>query len=115
MNYLKNAKPRIGPKREASDGNVAGPSDIKRRYKGKCPSLDSMLVPNVQHPGEDKSSHDRHVKLMQLEERKVSPNTNILNDLMKRTFSLRRTEIVDKPQPIQQILSYPSLRRYNQV
>ena len=67
MNYLRNAKPRmIGPERVAPDGNVAGPSDIKRRYKGKCPSLDSMLVPKVHLPGEDKSSHDRHIKLMQL-------------------------------------------------
>ena len=39
-------------------------------------------------------------------------DANILNDLMKRTFSIRRTEIVNEPQQILKV--YPSLGRYNQ-
>ena len=75
-----------------------------------------MIITSMEATGEDKNSHDRHVKLMQLEERKVSPDLNILADLMKRTFSIRRTEIIDEPQPVYQLLKvYPSLRRYNQV
>ena len=46
--------------------------------------------------GEDKNLHDRHVKLMQLEERKVSPDLKVLADLMMRTFSIRRIRTVDE-------------------
>ena len=122
MKYLRNAKPR-GIKREAADeykvteheSEGSGPPN-KKQYKGKYPSAESMIITSMEATGEDKNSHDRHVKLMQLEERKVSPDLNILADLMKRTFSIRRTEIIDEPQPVHQLLkAYPSLRRSNQV
>ena len=42
----------------------------------------------IQPPaGEDKASHVRHVKMLQIEERKVSPDKNIVTDLMKRSYN----------------------------
>ena len=38
---------------------------------------------------EDEASHLKHVKKLQLEERKVSPDRNVVADLMNRTFHLR--------------------------
>ena len=75
-----------------------------------------MIITDMQATGEDKNSHDRHVKLLQMEEKKLSPDLNIVADLMKRTFSIRRAGILDEPQPVYQLLKvYPSLRRYDQV
>lgn len=134
MKYLRNVKPRPqGPKRETTDSD-AGPPD-KKQYKGNYQELERELPkatkgtvksiiatkkvnldPEIPAGGEDKVSHDRHVKLMQLEERKVSPDVNILADLMKRTFPIRRAEIIDEPQPVNELLKvYPSLRRCDQV
>ena len=124
MKYLRNPKPRghgtgAVAKREAPDYDeskgVEGPP-TKKQYKGKYPSVEPNPMIIMQATGEDKNSHDRHVKLIQLEERKVSPNLNVLADLMMRTFSIRRIGIVDEPQPVNQLLKvYPSLRRYDQV
>ena len=40
-------------------------------------------------PGEDKSSHQRHLKMLQMVPKKLNPNKQIMNKLMKRTFYWR--------------------------
>ena len=73
--------------------------------------------PAIEPPvGEDNASHMRHLKMLQLEERKVSPDRNVISDLMKRTFHYRRLEIIEEPKMVQQLTKvYPSLKRCNQV
>lgn len=62
------------------------------------------------------ASHLRHIKVLQQEEKKLSPNKRIITDLMVRTYPLRRKEIMEDPQPIQQLfITYPSLKRSEQV
>jgi len=73
--------------------------------------------PAIQPPvGEDNASHMRHIKVLQMEERKVSPDKNVISDLMKRTFHYGRQEIIEEPKMVQQLIKvYPSLKRSNQV
>ena len=67
-------------------------------------------------PGEDKASCLRHLKVLQREERKVSSDSRIISELMKRTYPYRRQEILEQPQLIQNLLQvYPSLKRSEQV
>ena len=117
MKYLRGYKPKGGTKR-AVEHEPDLESPPKRQYKGIYPSTESMVITEMhtQATGEDNNSHDRHVKLLQMEERKVSPDMNIVADLMKRTFLIRRTGIMDEPQPVYQLLKvYPFLRKYDQV
>jgi len=67
-------------------------------------------------PGEDQASSARHIKLLQLDHHKPSPDKHILATLMNRTFPFRSHEIIEHPKPISQILkNYPSLRNAEQV
>ncbi len=67
-------------------------------------------------PGEDKASYLRHLKMLQHEERKVSPDKRVISDIMRRTYPFRRQDILEQPQPIEKLLqTYPSLKRSEQV
>ena len=88
MKYLRNAKPR---------DKTAESGPAKKQFKGTYPSVQSVNITDMQATGEDKSSHDRHIKLLLMEERKVSPDMNIVADLMKRTFAIRRAGIIEEP------------------
>ena len=94
IKYLRNAKPRD----KAADTESEGPP--KKHYKGKYPSVKYINVTDIQATGEDKSWHDRHIKLLQLEERKVTPDMNIMADLIKGTFVIRIAGIFEEPQPV---------------
>lgn len=91
MKSLRNAKPR-NTKRELAD---AVTSPIKKQFKGKFPSTSKVQV-----TGEDKSSHEKHLQLLKDQEKEKCPDIDVVNGLMKRTFSMRGAEIVDNPIPI---------------
>ena len=80
MKYLRNAKPR-NTKRELAD---AVTSPVKKQFKRKFPSTSKVQV-----TGEDKSSHEKHLHLLKDQERKKCPDIDVVNGLMKRTFSMR--------------------------
>ena len=114
MKYLRNVKPRTSKvKHDNSADNKTSP--VKKKPRVHYPSIvpTAHAVPPV---GEDKASHTRHVKILQLEERKMAPDKNVVADLMIKTFHFRRCEILEEPQPVQELLKmYPSMKRYNQV
>ena len=45
--------------------------------------------------GEDTASQQRHLKVIQSELKKVSPNKQVVKELMKHTFPIRRKFISD--------------------
>jgi len=111
MNYLRNAKPRTTKVKH--DNPIA--TDSQTPPVKKKPHYPSQSMPAAA-VGEDKASHSRHVKMLQSEERKVSPDKNVVADLMSRTFYFRRSEILEQPQLVQELLkTYPSMKRYDQV
>ena len=66
--------------------------------------------------GEDKVSHERHVKVLRTECQKINPNAEVKKKLMERTFTVRRTEILTNPKPVKMVLSmYSPLKEYLEV
>lgn len=106
MKYLRNSKPRT------KNDSQTPPVQKKPRAHYPSQSMAHLVIPL----GEDEASHSRHIKMLQLEERKVSPDKNVVADLMKRTFHFRRSEILEQPQLVQELIkTYPSLKRCDQV
>ena len=116
MKYLRNAKPR----RKATKSSEEAPTLTKKprpHYPTHQQDVATHHQPAIEPPvGENNASHMRHLKMLQLEERKVSPDRNVISDLMKRTFHYRRLEIIEEPKMVQQLIKvHPSLKRCNQV
>ena len=110
MKNIRNVKPRHKRAME-NDGKKASP--VK---KPKLQHFPKYPVAPVIPPGEDEASCARHIKLLQLEHQKPSPNKHIVATLMNRTFPFRRREIIEQPKPITQILkNYPPLKKAEQV
>ena len=117
MKYIRNAKPRGlgGVKRQPSSDEqhdlIENPA--KRQFKPQYPTHSAVnLVPL----GEDKASHDRHVKFLHSEERKLTPNAGVCRELMRKTYPTRRADILNNPKCLTELLKmYPSLRRADQV
>ena len=83
LNYLrKPADRKRGQKR-----------DSEQQYKPKTAQMPTALPMPKISDGEDEAAHDRHVKLLKAECKKVAPNRHIYKELMKRTFGFRRQGI----------------------
>ena len=66
--------------------------------------------------GEDEVSFKRHNKILVSEKAKVNPNMMIVNELMDKTFYMRREDITNNPCVVSTLLSkYPFLSVENQV
>ena len=78
---------------------------------GRSPgSIAPQKVPNVP-PGEDDVSFQRHNRVLKSEYAKTRPNKKIVTELMTLTFPMRRTEILNNPCDINQLLEkYPFLQ-----
>ena len=64
----------------------------------------------------ESSAHERNVRALQEEEEKLHPNEDIVTNLMKNTFFIRRQNILKASISVTNLLRiYPSLRKYNQV
>lgn len=127
MKYLRNAKPRplkrppsdndevreTGAEWKCDDGEQESLVKKPRKEFKQYPQLPTApLFP----PGEDRASYQRHLKMLQQEERKVSPDKRVISELMRRTYPFRRQEILEQPQLVVNLLqTYPSLKRSEQV
>ena len=113
MKYLRNSKPRSKKTARKEDQDVLTPSKKARKEFEQFPQ--SPAAPDFPD-GEDEASMLRHIKLLQLEEKKVSPNKTVVESLMAKTFSFRRQELLNTVSPVNEILQkYPSLRSIGQV
>lgn len=82
----------------------------------------SFFVPKfpVLHPydgyNKDPSTHERNLMLLQEEEEKLHPNREVMMDIMKKTFYIRRQNILKASVSVSNLLKiYPLLRNYNEV
>ena len=90
-------------------------ASIPTKKQKRLPFPRYPLVPTIP-PSEDEASCVRHMKLLQLEYQKASPDKYITSSLMDRTYPFRRKDMLQQPKPIQQILKeYPPLKKIEQV
>ena len=91
------------------------PSSEKRKvttYKARMPAtpVASLIC------GDDEASLKRHYKMMSSEMKKVTPNKQVIQKLMMKTFVPRRKEILEGMGTIQDILTaYPALKYPDEV
>ena len=109
---MKKKPERPGEEHEFDDQDEPPPKKSRKEFVQFPRSPAAPLIPC----GEDKVSHDRHVKILHLEERKVAPNLKVISYLMRKTYPFRRKEILEHPKPIEELLeTYPALKRCEQV
>ena len=67
---------------------------LDQPYKVKARQMPTLLsIPLAD--GEDEASHDRHVKMLKSECKKVNPSKMVYGELMKRTFAFRRQMVME--------------------
>ena len=109
MKYIRNVKPRH--KRPSIDAAPVPPSkQPKENYSKKY-----YLFPAIP-PGEDEAASLRHIKKLQLEYQKASPDKHVVAMLMSRTYPFRRKKILEEQSAMSQILKvYPPLKKSEEV
>lgn len=113
MKYLRGTSGR--PRKRAADNETSVDTPHKKRAIEQHHRPNSPAVPATPE-GEDRPSHDRHVKLIKLESKKYSPNQHIIQQLMKRTFTFRRMDILSNSLSLAEALErYPPLKKYDEV
>lgn len=111
MKNIRNTKPRA--KRPATKDN---PSNTVPNKKQKMAFLPKYPVPPKISLSEDDASYGRHVKRLQLEAQKPSPDKQTVRTLMNVTYPFRRNEILEKGMEISEVLKmYPPLKKIDQV
>ena len=89
---------------------------LDQPYKPKARQMPTLLgIPLAD--GEDEASHDRHVKVLKSECKKVNPSKMVYGELMKRTFAFRRQMVMENTHSVDYLLSgyiqhYDFLMRY---
>ena len=104
-------KERMAYKRKPDDCKRGKKSDAP--YKVKKPQMPATSPAGV---GEDEASHKRHATLLKAECKKQNPNKYSCRELIQRTFSFRRRELLEKPVSVDHLLfSYPALKYPDEV
>ena len=113
MKYLRGTSGRA--RKRAVDNETSVDTPPKKRAIEQHHRPNSPAVPATPE-GEDRPSHDRHVKFIKLESKKYSPNQHIIQQLMKRTFTFRHMDILSNSLSLTEALErYPPLRKYDEV
>jgi len=110
MKYIRNVKPRH--KRPPTDAVPTPPA--KRRPKENYTKKYALFP--VIPPGEDEAAYLRHIKKLQLEYQKASPDKHVAAVLMSRTYPFRRKKILEEENAVSEILKlYPPLKKSEEV
>ena len=82
----------------------------------KAPGIPGRLsLPQVLE-GEDNVSFERHNRVLGMEWRKTNKNMMVVDELMSRTFAMRRRVIIESPQAVQTLFDrFPFLQDPEQV
>jgi len=92
------------------------PSTRKRRSSVFAPNPPALQL--SREYADYSKTHGQSLKALQEEEEKLSPNEEVVANLMKKTFFIRRRSILKCKAPISVanlLKIYPSLRNCNQV
>ena len=87
-------------------------STLSKALKGgRSPgSIDSLKAPAIPI-GEDEHSFERHNRVLKSQYSKSHPNQQIVTELMRITFAMRRTDILNCPCDVKTIFEkYPFLQ-----
>ena len=83
---------------------------------GKRPGITNSVTRPTIPPGEDAVSFERHTKALQIEFRKTNRNSQVIADLMDRSFALRRAEIEEKNYDVGRLFNrFPFLQEAQHV
>ena len=66
-------------------------------------------------PGEDKTSFERHNRLLSMEYTRPKKNETIVKELMKVSYAMRRNDILENGHTFSIIEKYPFLQRPEHV
>lgn len=101
------------------------PDDMKRgnplKDKRKVVANDQPRMPTAPATplymcGEDDASIARHCKMLTSEMKRVNPNRQVIKQLMAKTFTLRRRQILEGMGTVQDIIKvYPALKYPEEV
>ena len=107
---LKHLRNYVGAKKRKTDEHMVKPRNIKVSRPNLPPLEDNNDGP------EDTVTYERNVTLLQQQEKKTAPNQHIINDLMGKTFTIRRKRIVSNPTRVKELIeTYPCLKHPDQV
>ena len=97
-------------KRKPTDSKRGSKRVLDQPYKPKVRQMPTLLgIPLAD--GEDEASHDRHIKMLKSECKKVNPSKMVCGELMKRTFTFRCQMVMENTYSVDYLLSlYPALR-----
>ena len=112
MKYLRGTSGR--PRKHGLESTSAGSSPSSSRKEPQLfPATPSMpMIPE----GEDRQSHDRHLRILKVECGKVHQNSYNIQQLMERTFAFRRSDVVSNSVLTADLLKrYPPLRTFKGV
>ena len=111
MKNIRNSKTRSTKIKHDMESLIPA---AKKQNSTQC--LPRFPVPPVLPASEDDASYARHIKRLQLEWKKPSPDRHTISTLMDLTYPLRHKEIVEKPQQIVEILKvYAPLKKIEEV
>uniref|UniRef100_A0A1X7T5M6 PB1 domain-containing protein n=1 Tax=Amphimedon queenslandica TaxID=400682 RepID=A0A1X7T5M6_AMPQE len=82
-------------RRDKKSRDTSKPSTTKQ-VQQKLSGITSAIPPIKEQPGEDNFSFQQHQKRLKAEYQKRQPNLDVVNDLMERSFSMRRNDILVK-------------------
>lgn len=118
QNALKVAvRMRLGYLRKPEDNKRGKASGLPGSTPTRTEKPKKPAIPNIPtNTGEDKASMARRFSLLKVELRKTVPNKTVIQDLMARTFSVRREDIQKENLSVMDCLvKYPALRFPSQV
>ena len=80
------------------------------------PKLKRKATYPVVPDGEDQTSFERHNRQIKLELKKTRPNQVVLQDLISRSYAMRRIDILENGYSVTEIFKmYPFLSKRDQV
>ena len=110
MKYLRgtSGRPRKQPSESAS-------TSTPKRTKEPQAFPASQAVPMIPE-GEDRLSHDRHLRILKAECGKLHQNSSNIRQLMERTFAFRRSDVLTNSVQTAELLKrYPPLKTFKGV
>ena len=103
MSYLRKpeGEKRGTPRRDTDDYLTT--TKARKTVPDPKPMMPSSQVTDaiIMPVGEDNESLKKHYKRMTKEMKNANPNSQIVSDLFRRTFPLRRNEILEAKTPFQ--------------
>ena len=106
--------------RNYSGSEMKKSTEKKEKAEKKIPVYAFPKPPEMydlnENTDDDAAAHERRIKLIQRENKRLTPDTHIVSELMEKTFIYRRRQILEAPVLVADLLiTYPFLCQFEQV